>query len=132
MVEVDILTNEYVARFEAAMNDDFNTPEALPVIFELAKEVNILKDSDKIKAGELAFVLVKLAGVLGIAQKDPEAFLQGEQDADEVAKIEGLIAARNNARAAKDWAAADAARDALTAMGVVLEDSAGKTTWRKA
>lgn len=132
LVEVDLLSNEYVARFEAAMNDDFNTPEALPIIFELAKELNILKDSDKTKAGELAYVLVKLASVLGIAQKDPETFLQGEQDADEVAKIEGLIEARKTARENKDWAAADAARDALTAMGVVLEDSAGKTTWRKA
>ncbi len=132
LVEVDLLSNDYVARFEAAMNDDFNTPEALPIIFELAKELNILKDSDKTKAGELAYVLVKLASVLGIAQKDPETFLQGEQDADEVAKIEGLIEARKTARENKDWAAADAARDALTAMGVVLEDSAGKTTWRKA
>ncbi|WP_462164137.1 cysteine--tRNA ligase [Pseudoalteromonas xiamenensis] len=132
LVEVDLLSNDYMARFEAAMNDDFNTPEALPIIFELAKELNILKDSDKTKAGELAYVLVKLASVLGIAQKDPETFLQGEQDADEVAKIEGLIEARKTARENKDWAAADAARDALTAMGVVLEDSAGKTTWRKA
>ncbi|QPB84112.1 cysteine--tRNA ligase [Pseudoalteromonas rubra] len=132
LVETELEGNPFVARFEAAMNDDFNTPEALPVIFELAKEVNLLKDSDAKAAGEHAFILVKLAEVLGIAQQDPEAFLHGDQDEDEVAKIEALIEQRKNARANKDWAAADAARDALTAMGVVLEDSAGKTTWRKA
>ncbi|MCO7186823.1 MULTISPECIES: cysteine--tRNA ligase [unclassified Pseudoalteromonas] len=132
LVETELAGNPFVARFEAAMNDDFNTPEALPVIFELAKEVNLLKDSDAKAAGEHAFILVKLAEVLGIAQQDPEAFLHGDQDEDEVAKIEALIEQRKTARANKDWAAADAARDALTAMGVVLEDSAGKTTWRKA
>ncbi|WP_046006450.1 cysteine--tRNA ligase [Pseudoalteromonas rubra] len=132
LVETELAGNPFVARFEAAMNDDFNTPEALPVIFELAKEVNLLKDSDTKAAGEHAFILVKLAEVLGIAQQDPEAFLHGDQDEDEVAKIEALIEQRKTARENKDWAAADAARDALTAMGVVLEDSAGKTTWRKA
>ncbi|MBD1583144.1 cysteine--tRNA ligase [Pseudoalteromonas sp. S16_S37] len=132
LVEVSLEGNEYAKRFETAMNDDFNTPEALPVIFELAKEVNLLKDKDAKSAGELAYILVQLAGVLGIAQQEPERFLQGEQDNDEVAKIEALIVKRNEARANKDWAAADEARDALNAMGVVLEDSAGKTTWRKA
>jgi cysteinyl-tRNA synthetase len=132
LVETELAGNPFVARFEAAMNDDFNTPEALPVIFELAKEVNLLKDSEAKAAGEHAFILVKLAEVLGIAQQDPEAFLHGDQDEDEVAKIEALIEQRKTARENKDWAAADAARDALTAMGVVLEDSAGKTTWRKA
>ncbi|CAH9050628.1 Cysteine--tRNA ligase [Pseudoalteromonas holothuriae] len=131
-VAVSLEGNEYVKRFEVAMNDDFNTPEALPIIFELAKEVNLFKDKDTKTAGELAFVLVQLAGVLGIAQQEPERFLQGEQDNDEVAKIEALIVKRNDARASKDWAAADEARDALNEMGVILEDSAGKTTWRKA
>lgn len=132
LVEVDYKQTEFAKRFETAMNDDFNTPEALPVIFELAKEVNLLKEKDVTAAGEHAFILVKLAEVLGIAQQQPEQFLQGDQDDDEVAKIEALIEQRLTARANKDWAAADAARDALTAMGVVLEDSAGKTTWRKA
>ncbi|KJY95328.1 cysteine--tRNA ligase [Pseudoalteromonas piscicida] len=132
LVEVELKGNDYAERFETAMNDDFNTPEALPVIFELSKEVNRLKDSDAKAAGEHAFILVKLAEVLGIAQQDPESFLQGEQDDDEVAQIEALIEKRRSARENKDWAAADEARDALTALGVVLEDSAGKTTWRKA
>ncbi|GAP76951.1 cysteinyl-tRNA synthetase [Pseudoalteromonas sp. SW0106-04] len=131
-VAVELDGHPLVARFEQAMNDDFNTPEALPVLFELAKEVNRLKGQDEQAAGEHAYILIKLAEVLGIAQQDPAAFLQGEQDDDETQKIEALIAKRNQARADKDWAEADAARDALTAMGVVLEDSAGKTTWRKA
>ncbi|MGX1112084.1 cysteinyl-tRNA synthetase [Pseudoalteromonas sp. MBR-15] len=131
-VECELADNEYVIKFRKAMDDDFNTPEALPVLFELAKELNRVKDSDAEQAGKLAFVLRSIAEVLGVAQQDPEAFLQGGQDDDEVAQIEALIMQRNEARANKDWAAADEARDALNALGVVLEDSAGKTTWRKA
>ncbi|RJF37391.1 cysteine--tRNA ligase [Pseudoalteromonas gelatinilytica] len=131
-IECDLASNEYVAKFRKAMDDDFNTPEALPVLFELAKELNRVKDSDAEQAGKLAYVLRSIAEVLGVAQQDPEAFLQGGQADDEVAHIEALIAKRNEARASKDWAAADEARDALNALGVVLEDSAGKTTWRKA
>ena len=126
------LENDYVNRFNTAMDDDFNTPEALPVIFELAKEINRLKEEDTQTAGELAFILRTLGEILGIAQQDPESFLQGEQADDEVAEIEALIAQRNQARADKNWALADEARDKHTELGVVLEDSAGKTTWRKA
>ena len=128
----DLAENEYVAKFRKAMDDDFNTPEALPVLFELAKELNRVKDRDTAQAGQLAFVLRSLGEVLGVAQQTPEAFLQGAQADDEVAQIEALIVKRNDARASKDWAAADEARDALNALGVILEDSAGKTTWRKA
>ncbi|WP_372761217.1 cysteine--tRNA ligase [Pseudoalteromonas sp.] len=131
-IECELENNEFVAKFRKAMNDDFNTPEALPVLFELAKELNRIKDSDANQAGQLAYVLRSLGEVLGVAQQAPEAFLQGAQDNDEVATIEALIVKRNNARASKDWAAADEARDALSALGVILEDSAGKTTWRKA
>ena len=131
-VECDLEGNEFVAKFRKAMNDDFNTPEALPVLFELAKELNRVKESDAGQAGKFAFILRSLGEVLGVAQQAPEAFLQGGQDDDEVATIEALIVKRNEARASKDWAAADEARDALNALGVILEDSAGKTTWRKA
>ncbi|MCQ8888894.1 cysteine--tRNA ligase [Pseudoalteromonas carrageenovora] len=131
-VECDLEGNEFVAKFRKAMNDDFNTPEALPVLFELAKELNRVKDTDTGQAGKLAFILRSLGEVLGVAQQAPEAFLQGGQDDEEVATIEALIVKRNEARASKDWAAADEARDALNALGVILEDSAGKTTWRKA
>ncbi len=131
-ISCDLATNEHVAKFRKAMDDDFNTPEALPVLFELAKELNRVKDVDAEQAGKLAFVLRSLGEVLGVAQQAPEVFLQGGQADDEVAQIEALIVKRNEARASKDWAAADEARDALNALGVILEDSAGKTTWRKA
>jgi len=131
-IACELESNDHVVKFRKAMNDDFNTPEALPVLFELAKELNRVKDSDAKQAGKLAYVLRCLGEVLGVAQQAPEAFLQGGQADDEVAQIEALIVKRNDARANKDWAAADEARDALNALGVVLEDSAGKTTWRKA
>ena len=131
-VECELEGNEYVAKFRKAMNDDFNSPESLPVVFEVAKELNRVKESDSEKAGHLAFILRSLGEILGIAQQAPEAFLQGGQNDDEVAEIEALIVKRNDARASKNWAAADEARDALNALGVILEDSAGKTTWRKA
>ncbi|MDY5421610.1 cysteine--tRNA ligase [Actinobacillus porcinus] len=123
--------DQYVTDFKTAMDDDFNTPGALAVLFELAREINKLKTEDQRKANVLASRLKQLAGVLGLLEQDPEAFLQGNAADDEVSKIEALIKQRNDARAAKDWAAADAARDALKAMGVVLEDGAGGTTWRK-
>ncbi len=121
----------YREPFKAAMDDDFNTPEALPILFELAKELNRVKDSDAQQAGQLASLMLELGGVLGILAQDVDSFLQGEHDS-ETAEIEALIAARNQARADKDWAAADVARDRLSQMGIVLEDGANGTTWRKA
>ncbi|GAB58569.1 cysteine--tRNA ligase [Rheinheimera nanhaiensis] len=125
------LQSDYIARFKAAMDDDFNTPEALPVLFELAREVNRFKETEPAKAAELAGVLSLLAGVLGLLQGDAEQFLQSGTSDDDVAEIEALIAQRNTARANKDWAAADAARDALTAKGIIVEDKNGVTSWRK-
>lgn len=128
-LDVNLEDFSEVAKFKVAMDDDFNTPEALSVLFELAKELN--KQTDQAKAADIAGVLVKLGEVLGILQTNPEQFLKGDQADDEVAQIEALIAKRNQARADKDWGAADEARDALTAMGIVLEDGAQGTTWRK-
>ena len=125
------LNSPYIVRFKAAMDDDFNTPEALPVLFELAREVNRFKETEPAKAAELAGILSLLAGVLGLLQGDAEAFLQSGASDDDVAEIEALIAKRNEARANKDWAAADAARDALTAKGIIVEDKNGVTSWRK-
>ncbi|GDY28248.1 cysteine--tRNA ligase [Agarivorans sp. Toyoura001] len=121
----------YRAQFKAAMDDDFNTPEALPVLFELAKEINRVKESDVKLAGQYASLLLELSSVLGVLNQDVDSFLQGGHDS-EVAEIEALIVARNEARANKDWAAADIARNRLSEMGIVLEDGAGGTTWRKA
>jgi len=119
--------NAYAARFKAAMDDDFGTSEAISVLFELAGEVNKSRDVQQ------ARLLKDLAGVLGLLQRDPEAFLQGEAgDGLSAVQIEALIQARKDARAAKDWAESDRIRDQLTAAGIVLEDSAGTTTWRRA
>ena len=125
------MQSDYIARFKAAMDDDFNTPEALPVLFELAREVNRFKETEPAKAAELAGILKLLAGVLGMLQGDAEQFLQSGASDDDIAEIEALIAKRNTARANKDWAAADAARDALTAKGIIVEDKNGVTSWRK-
>lgn len=123
---------EFIERFKAAMDDDFNTPEAYSVLFDMAREINRLKAEDVEAASKLAARMRELAEVLGLLEQDPEAFLQGNAGGDdEVAEIEALIKARNDARASKDWAAADEARDALTAMGIVLEDGAAGTTWRR-
>ncbi len=142
----------YAARFEAAMDDDFNTPEAIAVLFELAREINRLRGSDAQAAGRLAAELVRLGGCLGLLQRDPEDFFKGRRPTEiqadyasrtttthnaEVAsgfseaKIEILIEARTEARKNKDWAESDRIRDELLAQGVVLEDGPQKTTWRQ-
>ncbi|HHE6468696.1 TPA: cysteine--tRNA ligase [Providencia rettgeri] len=126
--------DEFKARFIEAMNDDFNTPEAYSVLFDMVREVNRLKSEDMSAANAMAAQLRELAGVLGLLEQDPESFLKGgaqTEDDTEVAKIEALIQQRLDARQNKDWAQADAARDELTAMGIVLEDGAQGTTWRR-
>ncbi|HIE2305379.1 TPA: cysteine--tRNA ligase [Yersinia enterocolitica] len=124
---------EFEARFRAAMDDDFNTPEAYSVLFDIAREVNRLKTEDITAANALAAELRKLAHVLGLLEQDPELFLQSgaQTDDDEVAKIEVLIKQRNDARSSKDWALADSARDQLNELGIVLEDGPQGTTWRR-
>lgn len=122
---------EYVERFKAFMDDDFNTPGAISVLFELAKAVNVATDPE---AEGLAGRLVELGSVLGLLYQDPVEYLQGKTDGvdEDVALIEALIEERKQARARKDFAAADEARNKLTAMGVVLEDGPKGTTWRRA
>ncbi|WP_145594236.1 cysteine--tRNA ligase [Yersinia aleksiciae] len=124
---------EFEARFRAAMDDDFNTPEAYSVLFDIAREVNRLKTEDIAAVNGLAAELRKLAHVLGLLEQDPELFLQSgaQTDDDEVAKIEALIKQRNDARSSKDWALADSARDQLNELGIVLEDGPQGTTWRR-
>ncbi|MDP0276328.1 cysteine--tRNA ligase [Glaesserella parasuis] len=124
--------DQYVTAFKESMDDDFNTPGALAVLFELAREINKLKAENQAEANKLAARLKQLAGVLGLLEQDPETFLQGDANNDEVAEIEAFIKQRNEARASKNWAVADEARNKLTAMGIVLEDGANGTTWRRA
>ena len=129
--EVSLADYEYLTAFEAAMNDDFNTPIALSILFDVAKAINKCKNDDPAEAGRLASILVQLGNILGILSNDPASFLQSGGDDDEVAKIEALIAQRNTARANKDWAAADSARDQLNALNIILEDGPQGTSWRK-
>ena len=114
------------ARFRAAMDDDFNTPEALAVLFDLASEANRGDAS-------AAQMLRSLGGVLGLLQRDAAEFLQtGTADGMSEAEIEALISARKRARQEKNFAESDRIRDTLAAAGIVLEDGAGGTTWRRA
>ena len=124
---------DFIERFTVAMDDDFNTAGACAVLFELAREVNRLRDSDLAAAAALAARLKSLAGLLGILQLEPDAFLRGDAGGRvDVSAVEALIEARLLARSNKDWAASDQIRDQLAALGVVLEDSKGVTTWRLA
>ncbi|WP_425259447.1 cysteine--tRNA ligase [Rubrivivax sp. RP6-9] len=115
----------HAAAFKAAMDDDFNTPGALAVLFELAGELNRTHD-----AGTAA-LLKSLAGVLGILQQPPRDYLQGGSGLDEAA-IQQRIDARAAAKRARDFAESDRIRDELLAQGVVLKDTAQGTTWVKA
>ena len=124
----------FVERFKTAMDDDFNTPEAYSVLFDLAREINRLKASDIDEAAKLASVLRKLGYVMGILQQNSEAYLKAgktEQDDAEVARIEALIEERKNAKKNKDWAKADAVRNELQGMGIIIEDGPNGTTWRR-
>ncbi len=130
---VTVNENEYSDRFHAAMDDDFNTSEALAVLFELAREINRCSNGEPVTALGYAAQLRHLGGLLGILQCDPEAFLKGgaaEGGLDDAA-IENLIAARLEARANKDYAESDRIRDELKSQGIVLEDGPQGTTWRR-
>jgi cysteinyl-tRNA synthetase len=119
--------NSYAQRFKAVMDDDLNTPEAVAVLFDLANEVN------RTQSAEAAAQLKALGGVLGLLQRDPQVFLQGSasdgglDDAAINAQIEARIAAKKS----KNFAEADRIRKELLEAGIVLEDSASGTTWRR-
>jgi cysteinyl-tRNA synthetase len=115
-----------VTSFQEAMNDDFNTPEALAVLFELANTLNKTRDV------KVAAQLKALAGILGLLNRDPEIFLQaGIKDVDDVPHIEQLILARSEEKKAKNFAEADKIRQNLLVMGITLEDGPQGTTWRR-
>ena len=119
----------HALRFRQAMDDDFNTPEACAVLFDLAAEVN------RSKSPTLASQLRALAGLIGLLKRDPQIFLQAAPESGDdcsLERIETLIAARVAAKKAKNYAESDRIRAELLAAGIVLEDSAQGTTWRRA
>ena len=120
----------HAARFREAMNDDFNTSEAIAVLFELANETN------RTRSARMAGQLRALGGVLGLLQRDPVAYLQGAPASTrqpDVAALEARIAARAAAKKGKNFAEADRIRAELLAEGIVLEDKpGGATEWRRA
>ncbi|EKD54097.1 MAG: hypothetical protein ACD_60C00124G0002 [uncultured bacterium] len=126
----EIKNTEYEKNFISAMDDDFNTPIAFSVLFELSHEIQRLRDKDLKLAAEHAALLKRLGGILGILQNDPNDFFQHKKESIDVKKIEALIAARNKARAEKNWAEADRIRKELASMSVVLEDKADRTMWK--
>ncbi|MBV8467035.1 MAG: cysteine--tRNA ligase [Burkholderiales bacterium] len=120
--------SDYGRRFKTAMDDDFGTPEAVAVLFEIAAEVN------RTGSAEMAGQLKAFAGILGLLQRDPAAYLQGGagEQAYTAERIEELIASRLDARKNKNFAESDRIRKELADNGVVLEDSPQGTTWRRA
>ncbi len=121
---------DYEQRFDAALDDDFNTPIAISILFEISKQINLEKEKDIDFASALSGLLVRLGGYLGILQNNPEDFLkQGVQLSDE--EIDQKIKDRNLARSEKDFALSDQIRNELEAHGIILEDSAEGTSWRR-
>jgi cysteinyl-tRNA synthetase len=105
------------------MDEDFATPEAVAVLFDLAAEVNRTRD------GQLAYRLKALGSILGLLQAQPRLFLQGGQPGDDVAHIDALIERRAQAKQARDFVGADAVRAELAALGVVVKDTPSGTVW---
>lgn len=125
------LENDFDERFYASMDDDFNTPKALAVLFELVTELNIAVRENRAEAGQLAAQLKRLAGILGLLQQDPDSFLKGEDKEGELSSdaIEVLIEQRAQAKKDRDFAAADGIRDELAAQGIILKDTREGTSW---
>lgn len=127
-------SSDYQQRFKQAMDDDFNTPIAIAVLFDMARELNKEKNNNANLASQLAGELKQLSNVLGILQDDPESFLQTARvkgDALSEQEIEQLIKQRLQAKQDKDWALADKIRTDLKQQGVVLEDAASTVNWRR-
>jgi cysteinyl-tRNA synthetase len=134
----DSLCKPYKIAFHKAMDDDFNSPEAIAVLFEIAREINKCRDTDHARTAALATCMNSLGAVLGLVQDDPESYLTTSVSGGDAAEglvsaeaVEDLIARRIKARADKDWAEADRIRNELDAAGIILEDGAAGTSWRR-
>jgi len=135
---ISVTTNvgKYGERFYSALDDDFNTAEAIAVLAELRRDINLVKNKDQVQADYLGSVLVSLSSMLGLLQEDAEHFLQqgarpGSDDDLTDNEIEDLINKRIAARESKDWAESDRIRDLFKEKGVILEDGANGTSWRR-
>ena len=130
---LDIAEDKNMKKFDVAMQDDFNTSEALSALFDTAREINKTRESDPSAAIQQAGLLRFMGLQLGILQRSATEFLQAGDgtDAGDDAAINALIVQREVARENKQWAESDRIRDELKAKGIVLEDSSGKTTWRR-
>ena len=121
---------DYEKRFNKALDDDFNTPIALSILFEIAKHANTERKIDKDQAGALSELLKKLGSHIGIMQHDADDYLKRGIELSD-AKIDEKIRQRESARASKDFEMSDQIRDELLALGIILEDSINGTTWRR-
>ncbi len=121
---------DYEKRFNEALDDDFNTPIALSILFEIAKHANTERENDKDQAGALSELLIKLGNHIGIMEHDADDYLKRGIELSD-AKIDEKIHQRESARASKDFAMSDQIRDELLALGIILEDSINGTTWRR-
>ena len=125
LIEVD-----YETRFNAALNDDFNTPMALSILFEIAKQINIERTTNPKKASALSSQLIKLGNYIGILNHNADEYLKQGSELSE-SEISKKIDQREAARNSKDFAMSDQIRDELLELGIILEDSANGTTWRR-
>lgn len=128
--DVPMIEIEPDSRVIEALADDLNTPLALSYLHEIVNDLN--KAESEEERSRLKSLLVKSAYMLGLLYNEPESWFKGEGSDDEAAEIEALIAARAEAKKNKNWAQADAIRDELKAIGIVLEDSPTGTTWKRA
>ena len=127
------LEQSYVARFKTAMDDDFNTPEALAVMFDLVRELNVARKDQSNSVARLATTLKTLGETLGVLQLDPETYFKGESSEGlSNEDIDLLVKDRTDARANKNWAESDRIRDLLLEQGITLDDSKAGTSWRRA
>ena len=122
--------SDFENRFNSALDDDFNTPIALSILFEIAKQININRKDDLKQAKTLAQLLIKLGNCIGILEYDVEDYLKQGMELSEL-NINEKIRQRDAARDSKDFALSDQIRDELLALGIILEDSTNGTTWRR-
>ena len=122
--------SDFENRFNSALDDDFNTPIALSILFEIAKQININRKDDLKHAKTLAQLLIKLGNYIGILEYDVEDYLKQGMELSEL-NINEKIRQRNAARDSKDFALSDQIRDELLALDIILEDSTNGTTWRR-